>query len=92
MYAYYKKINLLIFQKKKNKNTSSSTWVNAGIYIISKKYLSKLKSEHFDFAIDFIPFLIKKNFEIDVYKTKSKFFTIDTVTQLNETRKYFKSI
>ncbi len=85
------KNKLISFIEKKNKNTSKSLWVNSGIYLISNKYLSKLKSEHFDFAIDFIPFLINKKLDIDVYKTRSKFFTIDNSKQLNETRQYFKS-
>ena len=73
------------FEEKKIKKKIPN-WVNAGIYIISKNIIKTIGVKK-DFSHNLIPFLLKKKIIINIYKTKSKVYTIDNKKLLFKTRK-----
>lgn len=83
---FNKKNKLISFEEKNDNYKNKPNWVNSGIYIISKRIV-KLIGKKKDFGHDFIPYLVKKNISIEIFKTRSKILTIDSPDLLKKTKK-----
>ena len=91
------KNNIYIYKKKlklySKKQSVKFNYVDAGVYVVKKKLLNKLKIHNFSFEEIFFQKLIDNN-KIDYIETKNFFYDIGTKKKLIKYRKklrtYFK--
>lgn len=85
IYIYKKKLKF--YSKKQNVKFN---YVDAGVYIVKKKLLNKLKIHNFSFEEFFFQKLINKK-KIDYIETKNFFYDIGTKEKLIKYRKRLKN-
>ena len=85
IYIYKKKLKF--YSKKQNVKFN---YVDAGVYVVKKKLLNKLKIHNFSFEEIFFQKLIYKK-KIDYIETKNFFYDIGTKEKLTKYRKKLKT-
>lgn len=79
--------NILNFFRD-HKNKKNNNYVNAAIYIISKTAIKEIKTNiKTDFVKDFFPKLIKKNFILKGFYSKSFLYDMGTTERLKKFKK-----
>lgn len=61
-------------------------WVNAGLYVIKPKLIDLIPSKVSDFSYDYIPIILKSDYNLYAYNLEKKVIPIDTPLRLEQAK------